>query len=313
MPRKYNDITGQRFGRLVVLRRVDNDAWGGVRFLCQCDCGNQSTVLSSVLTRGKTKSCGCRKLIDTIGRRFGRLVAIRVVGKSARGNVLWECRCDCTNICVVSGCDLRSGHTCSCGCLVKWTLVCPPKHGHARHGRLHPLYNTWVAMRKRCNNPDHKSYKDYGRRGIQVCERWDNDPVVFIDDILSSIGLRPSGKVLDRINNEGNYEPGNVRWVTPKVSANNRRLPTTKGGRSGVQGVHSRRNRWEAKFMRNGITVNAGYFATVEAAQAAYHETVDHITADAACEEAFERLRWLRIESEIFFAQHAEFMMSAAA
>lgn len=89
------------------------------------------------------------------------------------------------------------------------------KHGLAD---VHPLYSAWSDMRRRCSNPDHPAYKYYGGRGIQVCERW-NCFAAYLEDV----GERPSGYSLDRVDNDGNYEPGNVRWADRSTQAKNRR------------------------------------------------------------------------------------------
>ena len=95
----------------------------------------------------------------------------------------------------------------------------PAKHGLARRGQLHPLFWTWIAMIRRCEDPNHHGYRHYGARGIRVCARWRDDFAAF----AAFMGDRPPGKTLDRSDPNGNYEPGNVRWATPKEQAANRR------------------------------------------------------------------------------------------
>jgi hypothetical protein len=148
------------------------------------------------------------KFLNITGQRFGRLVAIQRADNDARGPTYWHCRCDCTNTCTVYLGNLRRNHTRSCGCLVKELPGGAPTHGYTRNGKRPPLYRLWCGIRARCNNLNGPKYKDYGGRGIRICERW-GDFITFLADILGNIGPRPPGKVLDRIDNNGNYEPGN--------------------------------------------------------------------------------------------------------
>lgn len=123
------DLTGQRFGRLVVIKQVENDAKNGVRWLCQCDCGNQCVVLSNTLIKGDTMSCGCKrseivhrlKFKDLVGQRFGKLQVIHQAeyrtDLSGIKKVYWHCKCDCGNECDVFSGLLSNGHTQSCGCI----------------------------------------------------------------------------------------------------------------------------------------------------------------------------------------------------
>lgn len=151
------------------------------------------------------------KFIDITGQRFGYLTAISPAGTRASGNKLWLCQCDCGRQIISSGSDLRA-RTKSCGCK-------PLKHGHSKQANYHPLYAIWKTIRQRCNNPANADYRWYGARGITICKRWD-DFTVF----LSDIGERPSPELtIDRINNEGNYEPGNIRWATWAQQRNNKR------------------------------------------------------------------------------------------
>lgn len=160
---------------------------------------------------------------DLAGRPFGRLTVIRFVEHRRRpsGSIAykWLCRCECGKERIAVAGDLNSGHTQSCGCLQRErTSGAATKHGFSG-GRL-PEYVLWLGMRRRCDNPSHVGYKNYGARGIQVCERW-NDFTLFLADV----GRRPTPQhTLDRINNDGNYEPGNVRWATRiEQAANSRR------------------------------------------------------------------------------------------
>lgn len=162
------------------------------------------------------------KRIDLSQCRFGRLVALKVVSLDERGRATWLCKCDCgTKIECPSG-QLRKGNTKSCGCLrVDVTRNRSTTHGYAAHdGRRKPEYTAWANIIARCTNPKHGKYAYYGGRGIKIAEQWLNSFEVFLADI----GKRPSAKhSIDRINVNGNYEPGNVRWATKQQQMRNRR------------------------------------------------------------------------------------------
>lgn len=137
-------------------------------------------------------------------------------------------------------------------------------HGHAKGGKS-PEYRAWHAMRQRCYHPSQPHYSRYGGRGIVVCERWQ----VFAN-FLADMGLRPSPRhSLDRINNSGNYEPGNCRWATLVEQCRNRRR--RRDNLSGVTGVNwdAQSRKWLARIGSNGKTIRIGLFADRDAAIAA--------------------------------------------
>lgn len=180
------------------------------------------------------------KFVDLTGQRFQRLVVTARAPKGNSAGARWHVRCDCGTEKTVYGNNLRSGQVVSCGCYRaqlaglmsharKWAVLVrhtnpfhPTRHGHtgsADGKRRTPTYYTWQKMRERCNDPKHIAFRYYGARGIKVCDRWQTS----FDAFLSDVGDRPEGRTLDRINPDGNYEPGNVRWATAKEQQANRR------------------------------------------------------------------------------------------
>lgn len=155
--------------------------------------------------------------IELTGQRFERLLVTKPIRITDVEALHYECLCDCGNVVIVRAQNLRKGLTRSCGCLRKETS----KKVNLQHGMSHTsIHNVWMGMLGRCENPTNQAYKDYGGRGIKVCERWHS-----FENFLEDVGLPPqTGLSLDRFpNNDGDYEPGNVRWATKKEQANNRR------------------------------------------------------------------------------------------
>ena len=152
------------------------------------------------------------KWVDLAGKRYGRLTVVHYCGGSK-----WACLCDCGNKTVALGSSLRLKQTTSCGC-AKAERVALWKKSHGLHHL--PEYKVWKGMVSRCEIPSATGYKNYGGRGVSICERWRHDFLQFLTDL----GHRPSpGHSLDRIDGDGNYEPSNCRWATRTQQNQNRR------------------------------------------------------------------------------------------
>lgn len=156
--------------------------------------------------------------LNLTGTNFGRLTVGAFLG-SRGGNGYWSCACDCGGTAEVSTVHLRRGHTQSCGCLQREiTSRVQGTHRESVHSGLSKEYNAWVRMKQRCFNPKAPRFERWGGRGITVCDRWRNS----FENFLADMGRSPPGTSLDREDNDGNYEPGNCRWATPKEQAANR-------------------------------------------------------------------------------------------
>lgn len=158
------------------------------------------------------------KFIDRTGKTYGYLTVICVADFKRGNKIVWKCSCKCGNIAFVAAGDLWN--TKSCGCYRIEELKKNPHfmtHGYTRNRKTSSTYKTWAGMKQRCLNPKSQSYEYYGGRGIKICDKW-----LEYENFLSDMGERPIDKhVIDRINNNGNYEPGNCRWATNEISLNN--------------------------------------------------------------------------------------------
>jgi len=154
-------------------------------------------------------------LIDLMGQRFGRLTVVSRAENSKQCQARWNCVCDCGGKTTTTGQHLRDGNTKSCGCLQRDIIGNASfKHGMTKT----PTHRIWISIKQRCTNPKYIGYKNYGGRGITVCERWDK-----FDNFYEDMGERPDGMSIERKDNNGNYCPENCVYATSKDQNRNTR------------------------------------------------------------------------------------------
>lgn len=216
---KSMDLTGCRFGKLKVIKRIGTDNSRHSIYECICDCGKITTASTKSLKSGDKKSCGCIRgkntYHDYTGEKIGNLTVIKRIGVNKSGQPLYDCVCDCGNKVQVTSKRLKGSKKLSCGCI-------PLVHGF----RYERLYGVWSDIKSRCYNSNANGYEYYGGRGIKVCDEWRDNYKNFRDWAYSN-GYNENADrgqcTIDRINVNGNYEPNNCRWVNMKIQRENQR------------------------------------------------------------------------------------------
>jgi hypothetical protein len=192
-----------------------------------------------------------RKPIEMIGVKFGRWTVIERAGSDKDSKPMWLCECVCGNRKIINGAALRRGDSKSCGCISKEIFT---KHGMYK-SRLNKTYR---GMKQRCYNPKNTRYEYYGGRGIVMCQEWlgENGFINFMNWALKS-GYTDELSI-DRINNDGIYEPSNCQWVNEESQCRNRRIKSNN--KTGVSGVFPRGSKWRVHIRVNGKNLNVGTF-----------------------------------------------------
>ena len=245
------------------------------RALFLCHCGKEYVCSIGNVKRNASKSCGCSRKNSPLKIKYksGDIInglALIKETKSNNGirNAIFKCTCGTlfeTRICYV-----RSRNTRSCGCLHDKTM----HENRHKHGcRYHPKYNTWRNVKSRCYNKKDSNYKYYGGRGISMSDEFKINAGVFIRYIESLKNYGKAGYSIDRINNDGNYERGNLRWATSSTQVSNQNIKCTNT--TGFTGVHPSGSTWYVSIGLNGeYHFIHGDFHTPEAAAIARDEYI---------------------------------------
>lgn len=220
-------MVGKEFDNWTVLNEIKTDK-RGIYYECSCSCGEIKIRSGSEIRSRRSRmcrTCGYRKIYDTsreIGKKYGRWTILKYIGMNKKAQQ-YETMCDCGYLSSHDASELRSGKSKQC-------LTCHNREmssNNIKHGmHNHPLYKVWSSMLNRCSREGASFYHQYGGRGIKVCERWK-----LFENFYKDMGDRPKGMTIDRINNDGNYELSNCRWVTHKENCQNRSNSRAKTSR----------------------------------------------------------------------------------
>ena len=200
------------------------------------------------------------KFIDLTGKIFGYL---KVLEKSFIKNkhIYWKCQCRCNKIVHILGTSLKGGKTKSCGCYKQENNIGKRRFKHGQSNGKNPLYGVWNSIKQRIFNPNHKDYHNYRGRGIKICKEWLDDYKIFYSWAISN-GYQ-KGLEIDRIDNDGNYEPDNCKWSTRTEQALNKQQKSN----SGYPYIYIRQNKYVIIKRINGIKKYFGSFESAQEAQ----------------------------------------------
>jgi len=201
---------GQNFGKWTTIKTIRHKRDSGkyiTKWIAKCECGNICSVNGYDLNKGKTTQCRecCRSMPkNLLGKVFGEWTVL-YEGEKKNGKTYWICRCSCGNEVNVCSASLLNGVSTRCLKCYQKTM---PIHGYKCKDNKHPLYDIWMGMLARCEHENNNSYKNYGNRGITVCERWHS-----LENFTEDVGSRPDGYSIDRIDNNKGYYKENCKWA----------------------------------------------------------------------------------------------------
>ena len=222
MANKIKDITGQKFGKLTVIGKGGYTATKrkSILWLCRCECGNEVFRTSAHLRQNYNSTCGkCNKINDEdyINKTYGYWTIISSA-KSKSRKKSFLCRCKCGNERVVNLDTLLLGKSQSCGCFHREMM----KNKLTTHGQTgNRIMTIYFDIKNRCYCENNNRFKDYGARGIKMCEEWKNNSSLFVEWAFAN-GYSDELSI-DRIDVDGNYCPENCRWITIKEQSQNKR------------------------------------------------------------------------------------------